>query len=324
MSTSILVGLCGLIFVAFFIFRKQSNAKTGETDTEKLAEKTVKTTETQQEVVSIETRIKLPTGEEGTVRAIGDNGYCSIAMDLKPGDDPERLKFAGDPDKSLLVWALLRTPPDERDEQWHKKFLDNVADANFRCDSEQPIDGPDGFPYLSLSSPETGKPFQVFVIRHIVPNLLNNGCGVVINVGKGNPDAVFTYGDIVNYYLHGAFDAVDDRFEVYDDDAPNEEKFGDQKIQVSDPSEQILPPPLRLFLRRFLHAYRLPPKVMLMNRAPNPEAGRKGGLSLVFPFTPEANKDAEVSQYVCRALPWFLPRHYSVIWMYEGDSFFDL
>ena len=257
---------------------------------------------------------------------VDDKGKVSISLAALPGEE-DRKRFAGDPKKSHLVAELLEVSHEKRDEQWRKTFLDNVADVNFTCDfSSQPIDGPDGFPYFSLNSPEPNKMFQAWVIRHIVPNLLDHGYGVVINVGKEQPDWVLTYGDIVNFYLQGTFDAVDERFEPHDGAPVREIMEKGEKVSVGEVSEALLPPPVRAILTRFLKAYRIPPKAFLMHRNPNPESGRKGGLSLVFPLPPDADESDETLGYVTRALPWFLPRHYSILWMRDDGSlkFFDL
>ena len=256
-----------------------------------------------------------------------DKGNVSIRLAALPGEE-DRKQFAGDPKKTHLVHELLKVPHEERDKQWYRTFLDNVADANFYCDeSSQPVDGPDGFPYLSLASPEPGKIYQAWVIRHILPNLLDHGFGVVINSHKGRPDWVFSYGDIVNYHIYGAFDAVDERFEARDDAAPAHEMMEKgETVSVGEVSQGLLPSPVRDVLTRFLEAHQVSPKVLLMNRAPRPETRRKGGLSLVFPLPAGASEDDALLGYVTRALPWFLPRHFSVLWVREEDNwhFFDL
>ncbi|MDR3352810.1 MAG: hypothetical protein LBO00_07430 [Zoogloeaceae bacterium] len=63
---------------------------------------------------------------------------------------------------------------------------------------------------------------------------------------------------------------------------------------------------------------------MLMSRNPDEKTGRKGGLSLVFPFKPDSFNTREEYEYFCESLGWFLPRHYSVISKAEDEGFFDL
>ena len=279
----------------------------------------------EREVVEMEgvlMRITLPTGEKGTVEKLFSDGKAYVRFDPKPGEPDERL-YSGSPEKTLALAELLRVPLRDRGEQWSKAFFDNVVDANL-CGDFEPIIGPDGFPYFRFSLPEPNKPCQAWVIRHVLPNLLEHGYGVAINPDKDEPDWVFSYGDIVNYAVYGAFDARDGRFEVYDDNVLRGEFAEGETIQVGAPSPQLLPPPVRANLRRFLEAHDCLPKVMLMNRKADPQTGRKGGLSLVFPIPRNIDLESKAAQYISRALPWFLPRHYSVVWMQESEDFVEL
>jgi len=274
----------------------------------------------------IGTRITLPTGETGTLIGISPDGNVQISLDSKPGEE-DRIKFAGDPEKTEIVDRLLEVPPEKRDSQWEEAFLANVVDANMDGGPDlQPkeIEGPDGFPYIRLDSPELNKPYRAWVIRHILPNLMEHALGVVINLEKGQPDWVFSFGDIVNLHLNGAFKSDDKRFEKYDPDAPDVEETREGQVQVIDPPPDILPPQVRAVLRRFLKAYGFPPKVMMIYREADPEMNRKGGLSLVFALTDEIIRNEQNLNYVYRAVPWFLPRYYSVLWMKESENFFEL
>ena len=272
-----------------------------------------------------ELRVELPTGEKGTVESITHDGLLRVTLD----GNEDKQKYMGDPEKTEIVYGLLGVPHEERDDQWGEALLANLADANMDGgSSSRPVEmeGPDGFPYICLSSPEPNKVYRAWVIRHILPNLLEDTCGVVINPGKGQPDWVLSFGDIVNFHLNGAFRTDDDRFDKFDDCAPASEEVGEggESVLEGDPSPDMLPPQVRAVLRRFLEAYDFPPKVKLMHREAKPEAGRKGGLSLIFPFTEKNEQDAKTIQYVSRAVRWFLPRHYSVLWMRGDEGFYDL
>ena len=319
-NTLILVGVVLLVILVLASSRrKKPDAKPGASDNSHIESPAGE----EMDADKLRVRVKLPTGEKGTVEKLFSDGKAYVRFDPKPGE-PDKRMYAGSPEKTHALAELLQVPPQDRDAQWNKAFFDNVADANLRGDFEQPIIGPDSFPYFRLSSPEPNKLYKAWVIRHILPNLLEHGYGVAINLEKGEPDWVFSYGDIVNYAVYGAFDARDDQFEAYDDSAQSEEIPEGETVQIGAPSPQLLPPPVRAMLRRFLEAHDFPAKAMLMNRGANPQAGRKGGLSLVFPIPQNIEPDSEMAQYVFRALPWFLPRHYTVVWMREDERFTEL
>jgi len=277
----------------------------------------------------IEMRVTTPTGVTGRITRISSDGKTvQVMLDPKPGEEDLR-QYAGDPEKTEIVHELLKIPPKERDAQWEEAVLASLPDANMDGgNGAQPvkIKGPDGLPYIRLDSPKLNIPYRSWVIRHILPNVLNNDCGVVINLEKEEPDWVLSYGDLVNIYLNGKYKHDDERFEKYGTDAPNEEVMaGGETVSEGEPSDIILPAQVRGALRRFLEAYGFPAKVKLMQRPPDLEAGRRGGLSLVFTFTDEIMQNEEEKlQYVSRAISWYLPRYYSVLWTKDGENFVDL
>jgi hypothetical protein len=107
--------------------------------------------------------------------------------------------------KTHVIVELLRVSKERRDDDWTQKFLDNVQTASFASDSPQIFNGPDGFPYFILRTPEPNKPFESFCIRNLKDFLLENGFGIAINPGENSVDWVFSHGDIVNLHLRNEF-----------------------------------------------------------------------------------------------------------------------
>ena len=268
-------------------------------------------------------RMKNSSVEDKTkVKAFPD-GRTHLRFDSKP-DKPSMSLYPGSSEKTRVLRELLRVPLPDRGGQWVRALFNNVVDARLCGDFERPITGPDGFPYFRLSSSEPNEPSQAKVIRYILPYLLEHGYGVALDPDKGDPDWVFSYGDIVNCAVYGALDARDDQFEADDDDVLSSELAKGRTGRVGTPSSQLLPPPVRTNLRRFLEAHGFSPRIMLMDRKPDPQSGRKGGLSLVFPIPQMIEPNSEMAQYVFRAVSWFLPRHYTVAWMREDEKFVEL
>jgi hypothetical protein len=231
---------------------KASNEKADQVDAEDGGDKAGKAIDEK----AVELRVQLPTGEKGTVIYMSPN-VRQIAFDSESGEENIR-KLGGDPEKTAIVIRLLEVPPEERDEHWNEAFLANLIDAGMDGGREGPreIEAPDGFHYICLDSPESGKTYTPQVIRRLIPAFLQDACGVAINVGKGQPDWVLFYGDIVNFYLNGEFRYDDDRFEKFDSPAPATEEVaeGGEQVWVGDPSSDILPQQVRAALRRFLLA----------------------------------------------------------------------
>jgi hypothetical protein len=265
-----------------------------------------------------------PVGIFDFLRRPAAPGRAPEKQPAEASDTPSEGQDAGDLSKTEIIGELLAAPHEQRDEAWVAAFFEHVGQARFFCDAPQVLTGPDNFPYVRLTTqPELGKPFTLYVIEQIIPQfILQKGFGIAINPDKEQPDWVFSYGDLLNYHIYGAFDARDDRFDA---DFPEEENLHFQEqVQIGEPSPQLLPPETRQVLRRFFERAGVSAKVMLMSRNPDEKTGRKGGLSLVFPCTPDSFNTREEYAYFNESLGWFLPRHYSVISKAEDGDFFDL
>lgn len=228
-------------------------------------------------------------------------------------ESDENQPYYGDLEKTLILSRLFQVPGEQRDENWQKTFLDNVADASFTCGNPQVIQGPDGFLYFELNIPAPGIEFQCFVIRHLSEDfLLEHGLGIVIHPSKSPPEWVFSYGDIANFHLRNEF--------YTETDAPpmpaNEIITEEEKVLVAQPSEYYLPQKTRDVLRNFLKYHGLENvRIMLIQRH------KPGGIieELVFNLTREKFDTQERYEAVMRGIGWFLPRHYTYVSMAEGD-----
>src|SRR5699024_2930819 len=113
--------------------------------------------------------------------------------------------YYGDLENTALLTKLFEVTKEKRDENWNHKFLTLAADASFACGNPQIIQGPDGFPYFQLETPPGDKPFQCFVISHMIFDfILERGIGIVIIAHSGLPAYVFTYGIFVNFTSRNA------------------------------------------------------------------------------------------------------------------------
>jgi hypothetical protein len=228
-------------------------------------------------------------------------------------------KYLGDLTKTAVIQDLVKTPHANRDEAWSYEFLNNVIQASFRCNNPQITVGPDGFPYFQLLLPESGVPFDCYVIDKIVDDfLLEKGLGVVINPQSGNPDWVFTYGDILSYKLYEDFYSdAGIRFSSKVEDETIQET---ENVMIAQPSEAILPMYTRKLLREYLIENGIKtPKTLLMIRGEADNATH----DLAFNVVPNNFDTEDQYRYVMQNIAWFLPRQYSFIGLNE-DSFKDV
>ncbi len=239
----------------------------------------------------------------------------------EPTKQTEETPYYGDLSKTSILNELIKTPREQRDDKWNAKFLENVADASFICGNPQVIEGPDGFPYFQLNIPEPNKKFQCFVIKHMKDDfLLEKGFGVAINPLKGQPDWVFSYGDIVNYHISNEFYTKSENSDLPDQEIIKEK----EEVLIGQPSETVLPIQTRIVIRDFLKNLGInDTKLLLMNRR------KPGGYQqeLVFNLTPDKFEKKEHYEGVMKSIAWYLPRHYSYVSMNDSgfkDSFKSL
>ncbi|GAA4805289.1 hypothetical protein GCM10023231_38080 [Olivibacter ginsenosidimutans] len=221
--------------------------------------------------------------------------------------------YYGDLEKTAVLATLFEVDRAARDEAWNNEFSTNVSDASFACGEPQIIQGPDGFPYFQLQIPTPNKPFQCYVVRHIVSDfILNRGIGIVINAQKAQPDWVFTYGDLVNFAVRGEFYTTSSPVQL-----PKEEVIQRQeKVLMGQPSEAFLPGPARLIIRQFLEKQGIrDTKIALMTR----QYGDDVLQELVTNLTPK-KVGQERFEALQSHLKWFLPRHYAMVATDEDGS----
>lgn len=221
--------------------------------------------------------------------------------------------YYGDLEKTRILDNLFKVGRENRDDSWRKMFLDNVADASFSCGEPQVITGPDGFSYFQLNIPEPNKPFQCFVISHMKDDFpLRSGIGVVINPFKGNPDWVFSYGDIVNFHIRDEFYTIATNRNFKKQEIIEKA----EQVLVGQPSETILPEFVRPVIREYLKGYGVTDcKLLLMSRN-TPDGVLQ---ELVFNLTLDRFESKERFDKVMNGLAWFLPRHYTFVAMNESS-----
>ena len=231
-------------------------------------------------------------------------------------------KYLGDLSKTKIIRELCSIPKNDRNEKWKQKFLENISTASFRCGNPQVIKGPDGMNYFNLLLPEMNKEFECFVIKHMVSDyLLSDGLGIAINVNKDEADWIFSYGDIVDFYLNGAFFTNQITNPFMTGTTVTDCLIGNNRVRIGLPSETYLPLESRKVIREFLESFGLNPKICLVLWI-----DKDNLLTPTFNIVPEMFKqtDTESFQSFLKFFQWYFPRHYKVICMKENEHFESL
>lgn len=227
-------------------------------------------------------------------------------------DNAEKAAYYGDLQKTQLLSNLFATAREARDEKWQQDVIEHLADASFRCGDPQLLTGPGGFPYFQLFIPEPHQPFECYVLSHMVDDFLfDRGWGVVINLQDNQHDWLLTYGDIVNYKLRKEFYSA-----PHAALPPTGIIEKEEEVLTGQPSEELLPTPVRNAMRQYLTYYGYPDvKIMLMSRI-TPQGPVQ---QIIFNLMVDQFQDEATYQSFMQSLSWFLPGNYSYGAMDEKD-----
>jgi hypothetical protein len=193
-------------------------------------------------------------------------------------------------------------------------FLSHPQNQKVKLLSEDPQTGPDGFPYMVLSTEgEASEPFL-----NLVKWGADRGIGLVVNPQKEAPDLVLTYGMLWNYVERGEFLT----------ETPTQ-KSGDIQIAQNAqlfagvPSESYWPAARRKIFKEFLLQQGvIQAKVLMLSEKSD------GPMDLTFSLESLGSPEKPEWAGILEAFSWFFPRHYSLSILSEknilGHSFITL
>ncbi len=207
--------------------------------------------------------------------------------------------------------TLLSVPPELREATWVDAFFEAVTNASFAAGEPRMIQGPDGFPYFVLRTPDPHQLFDAYSVAFLAEEATRKGFGIVLNPGPGTADWVFSYGDIAGYRMTGTLRPMP----PLRPHQPHEVTQEPEEVMLGNPSDEALPG----YVRRVIHQHfkRMgleQPAVLLMHRPSVPES------NLVFNVFPEMFASEEDFRVALGSVSWFLPRHYSVLGV-SGETF---
>jgi hypothetical protein len=202
-----------------------------------------------------------------------------------------------------MLKKLLAVNHDKRDEKWVDEFLEIIGEAEVSLLSPDPQQGPDGFPYLMVSTDAGVEPFS-----DIVSWCAEKGIGIALNPQSETPDFVFTYGMLWNFALRGEFLSEADERE-------SEKQIriqGEQQMFAGKPSENFWPPFARTIFKEFLvQQGLLKTSTILLSEE------KEGPMDLAFSLESMGNPPEPEWDGILEAFSWFFPRHYSLALLSE-------
>ncbi len=200
---------------------------------------------------------------------------------------------------------------DDRDQAWDEKFFKLLSESSLRILSEDPQQGPDGWPYLITETAETAAngDSRTDSAQKILHWLSTRGIGLVVNPHKlPYPDFVFSFGMIWSFRETGYF--------IQYKNAPTEKNIvldENSFIKSGVPTEQYLPTYVRTIINHFLRDQGvLNPKVLMIST---------DGENYDLAFSLESLGSPPETEHdgILEAISWFLPPHYSLAIISENS-----
>lgn len=195
---------------------------------------------------------------------------------------------------------LLSIKKSLRDDDWEQSFFHALSSAKIRVLNQDPQEGPEGFPYLLITTYGQGAEESFQRVAHWCAD---TGVGLVLNPTDEGEDYLFTFGMLWNYKQSGYF------FSGWlheDNDEPMEQMVIRQMTDMYWPQK-----PRTIFKEFLLQQNILRPKITLFSKTStsDPELG--------FSLESLGNPPEREHTGVLEAFSWFFPRHYSLVLVSE-------
>ena len=198
----------------------------------------------------------------------------------------------------------LSIKEEDRNKDWDEKFFKLFSETDLKILSEDPQQGPDGWPYLITETIEKADSLneRVDSSQKILRWLSDKGIGLVVNPKRlPYPDYVFSYGMIWSFRETGYFIRYNDlnssgKFEL-------SEKT---KINAGPPTDKYLPLYVRAVLRDFFRDQGVfAPRVLMISADGQ-------NYDLCFSLESIGQPPEAEHEGILEALAWFLPPHYTL------------
>jgi hypothetical protein len=198
----------------------------------------------------------------------------------------------------------LQVLEENRDRAWDETFFKLISESNLNILSQDPQQGPDGWPYL-LSETVVDAPAvetNIDSAQKIFHWLATKGIGLVVNPRRAPyPDYVFSYGMIWSFRETGYFIK-------FHEIAPANQLVlnSNTNIKTGPPSEKYLPHYVRTVLKDFFRDQNVfdPKTLMISTDGTN--------YDLCFSLESMGHPPENEHEGILEAISWFLPPHYTL------------
>lgn len=202
----------------------------------------------------------------------------------------------------MTVNDILKTPEENRDLKWEQDFFNSLLNSKVKILNDDPQNGPDGFPYLLISTEDSGTE----PVPKILDWLATRGIGLVVNPQNKFPDYIFTYGMIWNFKERNRFLEP-----IKNETSSNLEINPGEKMFYGDPSEDFFPKYARNLLKEFFQQQGiLQPRVIAISK-------NEVDFDICFSLDSMSKPDPKEHQGIAQAISWFFPFNTPIVLLEE-------
>lgn len=187
------------------------------------------------------------------------------------------------------------------------KFFSDLLKNPVRLLTPDPQQGPEGFPYLLVTTEQEGDHFM-----DILKWCASKGVGIVINPTEESAEYIFTFGMIWNFFSRGEFIT-----EASNSAATRKQlEFKNQEtVMTAIPNESYWPTSARKIFKEFLlQQGLLAPKMILVL-----DHTAKGDVDVCFSLESLGDPPPAEHRGILEAFSWFFPLHYSLALISEKN-----
>lgn len=196
-----------------------------------------------------------------------------------------------------------------RDDIWEQDLFRLFSQSSVYVVKDSVQIGPDGWPYLYLSTDYTKEHSGEDHAAHLIQWAYENAVGLALNPDKERPDYIFHYGMIWNFAHNKVF--IKDFIDEAPENAP---------IYISQVSEDIIPQHALNFIKEYIKSAGIDkPRGALISRD-------KINYDFALSIESLGNPPQKEHEGIARGIGWFLPNHIPVVLVFEEklQKLFDL
>ena len=208
-----------------------------------------------------------------------------------------------------MVSDLLKTSVEQRGPDWENEFLKALCESDVHLVTQEIQTGPDGFPYLMVSTSPTGEGIKDS-FQKLVRWGAEQAVGIVVNPENSDgPDYVFSYGMLWHFRKTGLFYKMTDGQDFTESFY---ELKPETRYEMVEPTEELFPNEVKTFLKDYYTQQGVADlKYSFLKFENEPD------FDVIISLDSLGNPEENEHEGIMMATSWFFPPHYRLMLLSE-------